>query len=228
MGAVAGQKRCLVFMPMLAGFESVRAGVARGVRTNGTIMLRLEEALADADWQHWLVRTVPQASIVLGDVTDHNPFVMYELGIAHARRIPTLLIVDSRNERVSSTVLGTPFIPYDTNDLEMFEKELAVAIQDLISDPTTTPDVPDSYGYALTLADAFATTTGLPVDTVSLDEFATRLDVAADRGDLCPAGPRKNLYVLSRAIRNADDVALMRSLLNWSTSGATPLPARPR
>jgi len=221
MSGVAGQAHCVVFMPMLAGFEGIRASVARGVRASGTVMLRLEEVLADADWQYWLIRTVPQASVVLADVTDHNPFVMYELGLAHARRIPTLLIVDSRNERVSATVLGTPFIPYAVNDLEAFENELAKAIEELVSNPTITPDISHSYEYALALAEGFATATGLPVDTISLDEFTTRLDVATDRGDLCPAGTWKDLYLLARTVRHADDVQLMRSLRNWSTAAVT-------
>jgi hypothetical protein len=208
----ADSKSCVVFMPMLAGFEAPRAGVARGVRASGMVMLRLEELMPDAEWQQWLIHTLPRASVVLADVTDHNPFVMYELGLAHARRLPTLLIVDSRNKRVSATVLGTPFLPYDIDDLAAFERKLATAIARLVTGSTYSP----SYEYALSLAESFSAATGLEVDTVSRREFATRLDVATQRGDLPLTGSGQVLYLLARAVKNADDVGLMRLLWEWS------------
>lgn len=205
-------RQCAVFMPMLPGYEGIRAAVAEGIRAGGTGMLRLEELLADADWQHWLVRTLARASVVLADLTDHNPFVMYELGLAHARGIPALLIVDSRTETVTPTVLGTPFLPYSVDHLPVFAEELAAALVE----PKARPEITDPFGYARELAAAFAAETGLTVDTVSPTEFATRLAVAADRGDPC----RTELALLARIVRSAGDVRLMRSLWTWSARSA--------
>jgi hypothetical protein len=214
MSAPAVVRNCVVFMPMLPGFEAARAAVARGVHDSGAIMLRLEEYMVDAEWQRWLVHTVRRASVVLADVTDHNPFVMYELGLAHARQLPTLLIVDTRNERVSATVLGTPFLPYDVDHLPGFESRLATALARLTTGVTFTP----SYAHARALTDDFSAATGLAVPTVSRDEFATRIEVAIDRGDLPLDGPGEALYLLARVVENADDVGVMRALWEWSAS----------
>ncbi|GAA0560563.1 hypothetical protein GCM10010172_49610 [Paractinoplanes ferrugineus] len=186
-------------------------------------MLRLEELLPDVEWQLWLISTLRQATAAVVDITDHNAFVMYELGLAHAHRLPTLLIVDSRNERVTPTVLGTPFLPYDVDDLGWFEKQLASAVSRLSTGSVFSP----SYEQALSLATKFSATTGQAVDTVSRREFATRLDVATGRGDLPrrpvgvgdagPTGAGAALHLLARVVKNADDVRLMRSLWDWST-----------
>ena len=115
-------------MPMLAGYERVRDAVARAVAGAGVSLRRLEQALPDAEWQCWLVHSIRTASFVVADVTDHNPFVMYELGLAHGRELPTLLIVDSKHERIPATVLGSPFLTYNNCDLDRFEEELTAWI----------------------------------------------------------------------------------------------------
>ena len=116
----------------------------------------------------------------------------------------------------TATVLGTPVIPYDVDDIPAFERELAAAIAHLATAVTVEAAIPDAYRYAVTLAEAFAAETSSRADTVSAEEFATRLEVAAARGDLPPEGPRQALYLLARVLKDADDVRLMRLVHNWS------------
>jgi hypothetical protein len=89
---------CLVFMPMLEGYERIRAVVASAVKGSGALMSRLETALPDSEWQYWLLDAVERADLLLVDVTDHNPFVMYELGLAHHRMLPAIFIVNQAND----------------------------------------------------------------------------------------------------------------------------------
>jgi hypothetical protein len=215
-------QECLVVMPMLKGYEAIREVVARAIAGAGVTMSRLEEILPDAEWQYWLVESVRRADFALADVTDNNPFVMYELGLVHNQQLPSLLIVNSRNEQIPATVLGTPFLSYDEQDLYGFEADLSAAIQTLAQESGTSVrqlgSVGDPYQQALALLQRFRLETSIPVEPVGPDEFRTRLQVAEARGD---RGSRKGegkpvaWYLLSRIISNSDKVKTMNALTTW-------------
>ena len=225
--------QCLVLMPMLAGYERIREVVRRVVSAGGASMCRLEEALPDPEWQRWLVDSVRTAHFVVADVTDHNAFVMYELGLAHSRGLPGLLIVDSRNERVSATVLGSPFLPYDTSDLASFEKDLSTLVASKVAEvpsarPATQahdPTYRDLYQQALWLFHQFRVNTSLDIRPVSAEEFAVRLAVAAGRGERIRTGVERledAWCLMPRIVRDSDQVKRMQTIWNWMKSICLP------
>ena len=58
-------------------------------------------------------RAISVSDIVIADITDHIPNVMYELGFAHALRKPVLTLVRDGSEPVPEDLQGFPFILYD-------------------------------------------------------------------------------------------------------------------
>ena len=212
---------------MLEGYEAIRAAVARAMAMAGVSMCRLEEAMEDADWQHWLVDSVSQADLVLGDVSEHNAFVMYELGLAHQQRLPTTLIVNAAGERVPATVRGTPFLPY-YDDFASFEKALAAILWAMAYEPRPADPavalgaLADRYNLyyeqALSLMEAFRATVSVPMKLVSRSTFFTRLRVAENRGDWFPDGCNKQRiarYLLARIISNSDEIPVMQAAEAW-------------
>lgn len=215
-------------MPMLKGYEGIRAVVDRAVAQADAEMCRLEVALEDANWQHWLAESVLRADLVLADVTDNNPFVMYELGLAHQQGLPTTLIVNSNNGCIPATVRGTPFLPYADDDFASFENSLATLLRDAIQGlkskgPETAASVAADrylhyYNEALKLMTLFRASAAVAVNPVSRDEFFTRLSVAEHRGDRMPDNRNKRQiarYLLARMISNSDKVEVMRAAEEW-------------
>ena len=226
-----GRPECLVIMPMLEGYEDIRAVVSRALSSAEITMRRLEELLPDHDWQYWLVESVGQVDFVLADVTDHNPFVMYELGLVHQRKLPTVLIVNGRNDRVSATVLGSPFLSYDTQRLNRFEGELTRALQAAGEEamahlethhPSPSEEIISQwYAQVSDLLETFIAETEIAVEPVRLEEFTTRLRVATRRGARPPSKggtARLATYLMPRLIRDADKVEVMKKLSSWLSS----------
>jgi hypothetical protein len=214
-------------MPMLPGYEAIRATVARAVERAGFDLRRLEVLLSDPEWQLWLLDALPQAAFALVDVTDHNPFVMYELGLAHSRRVPAILCMNARNPSVTATVLGSPFLPYEDEGLEATEAALVrwMTLQAEVAQVSAASrqELADDVRYAtgLALVERFCADAGVWVQVVSRDEFRLRCRVAEGRGDLrLTAGHPQwlALQLLPRMVQNADDTALMRALVAWSLS----------
>ena len=221
-------------MPMLAGYERIRDTVKGAIDRSGLAMRRLEVALTDAEWQWWLIANLPAAALAVVDVTDHNPFVMYELGLAHNRLLPALLIVDDRNERVPATVLGSPFLSYDgraphtaLDELSSWVVETAAACHEQ-PDQTVRIDDGSRYDIAVNLLEDFRRGAPLSVEAVSRDEFATRMRVAEGRGEVvapAAAGERLALQLLPRIIRHSDDVRAMRAVRQWIRTSASTVAA---
>jgi hypothetical protein len=227
---------CLVLMPMYAGFEDVRAQVANAITLAGFEMCRLEVEIADSAWHLWLLDAVDRADVVLVDLTDHNPFVMYELGYAHRRQLPTTLIVNARTERVPATVRGAVCIPYGEG-CEDFERALidelqhtwrAVGDRRTRGPAATVAGCPDEtsivtgngdlYMAATALAVELSDATGRTLIAVDEREFQTRLMVTRRRGAVDPRslpGHAAARTLLSLVLEHSDRVDVMHAIAAW-------------
>jgi hypothetical protein len=206
---------CVVFMPMLLGYEGIRAAVRQAVELSGAAMRRLEDLLPDPEWQLWVTREIETADLVVADVTDNNAFVMYELGVAHAHRTPTLLIMNRRNGSIPATVKGSYFISYDDDALAEFVPRLAGAIrhtQRFCWNPEPVVPACEIYTRGLTLLEDVWQQTGTELQAVSVSEFATFIDVARQRGEI-PALDGDWGYVsgvlLARLVLGSDSCQVM-------------------
>ena len=225
-----GRPVCLVLMPMVAGFEEIRASVAHVVERAGFEMRRLEAEIEDAAWLLWLLDAVDSSHIVLADLTDHNPFVMYELGCAHQRRLPTCLIMHQRDQRLPATVRGEICTPYGESRHE-FERDLQFQLQrQWIGQPAAdlTPAAAARwYRVACRAADRYALATGVRAARVQEAAFVDRLTVALRRGGREPASlaaSTRHRLLLSLLLAQSDQVPMMRSLAGWCPAAGLPLP----
>lgn len=94
-----------------------------------------------------------EATIVLADLTEENPNVFYELGLAHALAKPVVLVASSIEE-VPFDLRALRILIYDRNDPhwgELLKKEIVKSIGELLIAPTksvlptflTVEDMPD-------------------------------------------------------------------------------------
>jgi hypothetical protein len=206
---------CVVFMPMLQGYEGIRAAVREAIESAGATMRRLEELLPDAKWQLWVDESIEAADLVLADVTDNNAFVMYELGVTHAHRTPSLLIVNRRNRAVPATVKGSFFLPYDESHLLEFMPRLTGAIRRSLSLPWRTKlDTPTAeiYAKALNLLASIPVHTVRELKCVTRDEFWSYIEVGQRRGEI-PAvdGDLRDAaeVLLARLVKGSDCCQVM-------------------
>jgi hypothetical protein len=215
---------CLVLMPMYAGFEEIRAAVARTVQDAGFEMCRLEVEIQDSAWHLWLMASAAAADIVLVDLTGHNPFVMYELGYVHHRQLPTAFIVNARDKQIPATVRGAVCTAYGGDSAD-FEAALAYHLRELWHRRTAIDAAAhavaesDLYLAAVTAAEEFTRATGMTCSRVDDEEFRARLTVIQRRGDpaaACFAGPGRARYLLSLLFEHSDRVEIMRAVGDWT------------
>jgi nucleoside 2-deoxyribosyltransferase len=88
----------------------------------------------DAPLQKSVENSLSSADIVVADLTGSNPNVLYELGLARALNIPTILIMDRKAEGALPTDLaGSQIIFYDDADLSAMETRVTKAVERLVA-----------------------------------------------------------------------------------------------
>jgi hypothetical protein len=80
-------------------------------------------------------RAIAVASIVIADVTDANPNVMYEVGLAQARNKPLLLVATS-SRSIPFDLARFRVVIYDATSPEEFVSRLSRSIAEALTSPT--------------------------------------------------------------------------------------------
>lgn len=105
---------CLVLAPFGGPWGAVHHVLEEKLEGDGVTLrwlnadVDLDKPIALAVHQYLL-----QADVIVADITDGNPNVMYELGFAHALRKPILPVVERQVQTVPPVVRGRLFLVYD-------------------------------------------------------------------------------------------------------------------
>lgn len=218
---------CLVLMPMYAGFEEIRACIARALERAGVEMRRLEEEIEDSAWHLWLLESAVSSDMVLVDLTHNNPFVMYELGYVHYRRLPTVFIINSSQQRMPAMVRGAVCSIYG-DGFEQFENDLIEYLRLLTRAHLNVqghhrdwhPEVTvELYEMARSAVDELDAAIGRRLSRVDEPEFWLRLDISRRRGapdPACLTGPIQRRYLMTLLAKESDRVEVMQAICDWS------------
>lgn len=218
----------LVLMPMLPGYEAVRETVAATIDRVGFGMLRLETLLEDWEWLDWLDQSIDRCDFVLADPSRHNPFVMYELGVARRRRRPTLIILDREDSQLSGSLDGSAYRPYANEALDAFSARLEADLTQLAT-PAAAPDhagdLAAHHARAGELLAQLQRTSELPLEAVARGAFATRLHHAVAHGSFAddfadtPLGAAGLLAAITRSSRMLDTMDAIRTWVDDRVDG---------
>ena len=98
-------------------YEGFRVVSPLAVAGSANVMGSVTEAITDAD-------------VLVVDVTRQNPNIMYELGLAHGLRKPTILIRSTEGrEAIPFDLAGWLYLSYDPSNFEPFTNYLSHAVR---------------------------------------------------------------------------------------------------
>lgn len=121
---------CFVLMPFAAKFQPVYDDHIRPVISQAGLSSQRADEIASTNlitWDIW--ERLNKARLVIADLTDRNPNVFYEVGLAHAISKDVILLTQSMGD-VPFDLQSLRFIVYEFNPRGMveFEKKLRSAI----------------------------------------------------------------------------------------------------
>jgi hypothetical protein len=129
-------RTCFVLIPFKESFKEVYEKAYRHVcKKNNLDCWRVDEKYTPGQITEEIVKGIISADIVIADLTDKNPNVFYELGIAHAATHNKTILVSRRAESLPFDIGHYGVIFYDNTygGIIKLRSELEKAIQILLS-----------------------------------------------------------------------------------------------
>ncbi|MGD8779297.1 MAG: hypothetical protein PVH88_10100 [Ignavibacteria bacterium] len=122
---------CFVIMPFDALFQSQYENVIKpSIESLGIKCIRGNEIYSRQNIMSDIWKSIRECRFILAELTERNPNVMYEIGLAHAIGKPTILL--TRNEEdVPFDLKGIRYRFYDVND-PFWGTNLSEAIKDMV------------------------------------------------------------------------------------------------
>ncbi len=91
--------KAFVLMPFDSEFDSIYGELLKPtLEQAGYSVARADSFLDQQNIMRDIVRGIASADLIVVDLTTHNPNVLYELGLAHGLRIPTILLAQNIEE----------------------------------------------------------------------------------------------------------------------------------
>jgi len=127
--------RCFLSIPFSGEFPKVRLAIAEALRRNEIEPVMVEDlgassrSLTELPQEH--IRT---AAFIIADVTGGNPFVIYEVGFAHAMQKPVLLITQDLDSVPGPLKSNYLLLVYELGDLGRLQTAVTSWVRRFISD----------------------------------------------------------------------------------------------
>jgi hypothetical protein len=214
--------RVLALMPMLRGYEAVRATVAATVAECQLHLVWLENLLEDWEWLEWLYASISQCDVVVANPSQHNAFVMYEVGVARKNGRPMIVMLDRDDSQLSGSLDGSPFLLYSNGRLDDFavrlRADLSLLAQASICDTVASSNPGSYYREAVRLLKRFTHETGRRVKELDEGAFNKRLSHSVGHGTFFPAlvgTPLGEAALLAALIRSSRMVDTMDAIRGW-------------
>lgn len=116
-----------ILIPYNCGFESVLESIKK-VCESLKIKARRADDMHEGLIISNIIQGIVQSEIIIADVSEGNPNVFFELGIAQARRESGVIIISRDRNKTPFDVRNWQILSYETNNLKKFEDELCERI----------------------------------------------------------------------------------------------------
>ena len=106
--------RCFITTPFSEDFRNIRMVIVDALIEVGIEPILLERTMpAETLIFEYLQQAIERADVIIADLTETSPNVMYEVGYARALGTPILLIVQSGVGHVPSDIAGHFYLVYE-------------------------------------------------------------------------------------------------------------------
>jgi len=128
------QNYCFVLMPFDEKFNNPwQFAIKAAAKENGLEPLRADtKHLAGGIITRDITNLIINAKLIVAEMTDQNPNVLYELGLSHAAKKKVIMITQNESD-IPFDVKGIRYIRYNVNHLSQLHESLSTAINVLLN-----------------------------------------------------------------------------------------------
>ena len=111
------KNRCFMIMPFKKDLDYVYGTIKKGLTENGYICNRVDEIPGSTPIINKVLSEILKSRYIIADLTDCNPNVFYELGVAHSfKDADNIIILKQKNSKVPFDITHLTYIEYEENN----------------------------------------------------------------------------------------------------------------
>lgn len=119
------KNRCFFIMPFLDKFDIVFGEIKAALSKEGYICVRVDDIPGSIPIISKILNEILKSQFIIADLTDCNPNVFYELGIAHTfKDAENIFLLKQHNSKVPFDITHLTYIEYDSNNLRYLTAKL--------------------------------------------------------------------------------------------------------
>ena len=121
---------CFFIMPFAEKFDIVYGTIKNGLKDN-YICKRVDEISGSIPIINKILVEILKSQFIIVDLSESNPNVFYELGIAHTfKEAQNIFLIKNKKSKVPFDITHLTYIEYDTDNLKYVVAQLKKAISD--------------------------------------------------------------------------------------------------
>ena len=159
-----------------------------------------------------VMEEIARSRLIIADITGDNPNVMYEVGLAHAKKRPVLFLTQDPPEQAPIDLRHFDLITYSLDDADGLISQLDRALREELAEQFA-----DLYERACGLLDELNASKGSALTAVSKDIFHSRLSPIISTQRMPPDQDEVALaeLLLPRVVQDSTDMRVIRTLAAW-------------
>lgn len=112
------KNRCFMLMPFSTEFDYIYGMIKKDLNDNGLICNRADEISGSKPILNKILTEILKSRYIIADLTDYNPNVFYELGIAHSfKDAQNILMIKQKSSKIPFDLTHLTYIEYEPSNL---------------------------------------------------------------------------------------------------------------
>ncbi len=125
------KNRCFVIMPFKEELDYIYGSIKKGLIDKGYICTRVDEISGSTPIINKILTEMLRARYIIADLTDCNPNVFYELGIAHSfKDAQNVIILKRKGSKVPFDITHLTYFEYDIENPKYLISSILKTIQE--------------------------------------------------------------------------------------------------
>lgn len=123
------KNRCFFIMPFSEEFNIIYGEIKASLSQSNYICTRVDEISGSTPIINKILTEILKAQFVIADLSNCNPNVFYELGVAHTfKDAENIFLIKEKNTKVPFDITHLTYLEYDKNNMHYLTAKLKMAL----------------------------------------------------------------------------------------------------
>jgi|SRR5918993_943484 hypothetical protein len=132
LSIIKQDKQMFAAMPFKKEYDDTYIAMTEAVKVVNFALKRIDEDPSVGDISLKIQDEIKKSSIVIGDLSELNPNVLYEIGFAHGNNIPTILICSTNLKKLPFNIRNHNTIRYQKGRTHLLKTQLTETLMTIL------------------------------------------------------------------------------------------------